>query len=530
MPELRSHDVTSDGPPSTRTVRRRARRHGIPLAVASAALALIAACGGTGTPNGPSGDDPAAPSITTLGTGFDVVPAGTSFTAAFAVTPPSDDADVSCALRLDGEPLLDVPAPCTEGTIVLGPLAAGDTVEVSLVATTAAGAVASGSWSATAAAWAPFQRVGGAGDVLAVAGGGERLAILRDADADALHVLVRPVEVREAGVWSPPALTPVASLPRGRGAAIAWHGDTLAWLGEAASGSATVDRFAAAGSAWELTGSIALDWPVPFVAPRLSVSDALTLIGDGASGATGRWRASHAGAGISADESFGFGIGFPPATPGDLAGSAVAALGDVMLVGAPEAERYEGDLAYLPPNGRVLVAAPSAGSWETLAGGFASGPGSRIGAHLAVATAPTPVVFHAGAYMLSWSRVAFVAGEDDEPGGNELMLLGEMDLDSGAETPRAVAWLSVGLPPRPVRAADAVLAVALVAIGYEGGEVEVLGAPLTADAVPTPLGIVDGSGATGAGAWVGGALALPFGDEVVLYDLSVPPGGGPGGD
>lgn len=243
-------------------------------ALALLALSVLAACGtGDGSSGGPDTTGaPAAPTIMSLGSGFDLVPAATTFSAAFAVTPPSDGSSVTCVVTLDGALLLDVPAPCVAGEVELGPFAVDQGATLRLVASSAAGAEASATWSFTASAWAPYQRLVGTGAVLALAGSGARLAVLRDADADAggLQVFERPFAAREAGVWAPGPVALEASLPRGRGAAIAWNRDELGWLGAAVGGVAPLDRFAPDGTDWQRSQSVlGIDWAVPFSEPRL---------------------------------------------------------------------------------------------------------------------------------------------------------------------------------------------------------------------------------------------------------------------
>lgn len=499
-------------------------------ALALVALLVLAACGAPAQPNPDPDPDPASPSITVLGTGFASVPAGVTFTAPFAVAPPpgGSAADVACTLTLDGAPLLEVAAPCSEGEVALGPFDAGATPTLSLRASTAQGGEASASWSVGAAAWAPFQRLEGVGAVRALAGSDARLAVLRDTEEGALRVFERPLAPRQPGVWAPGPVALEATLPRGRGAAIAWHRDELAWLSDVVDGYVALDRFAPDGADWNQTRVGGFVWPGAFVEPRLAISARVSVVGDGAAGDGGRWWARHDQVDGFFGETSDFGGGFPAATPGDRAGAAVAALDDAFLVGAPGAIRYEGDDfgGALRPNGRVLVAAPDRFSVSQVSGGFGSGPSAEIGQHLAVVWTPTPVAFMVGARDAVWGRIVYVPPEEDDDGGDYDLfeVIGELELsDPDATLPWGARWLAVNVPPTDRSGPEGVLASALVAIGRDDGTVHLYVVPLVAGIAPIALGTLDAAGATGPGAWVGGALALPYGDDVVLFDLSAPP-------
>jgi len=484
-------------------------------------LALLVACGAPLLPDpDPDPDPPPAPAVTTLGTGFPIAPTGVAFTAPFAVAPPEGGADdVACRLELDGAVVLEVPAPCGDGEVVLGPFAAGGPYALSLTATTAEGGTVSATWTFNASRWAPFQRLEGIGAVRAIAGSDARLAVLRDADEHALAVYARPYVPPLPGAWAPTPVALEAVLPRGRGAAIAWNRQELAWMSEVEEAFIAIDRFVEDEGAWVQSRMAEMEWPAPFEAPRLAISDVLTVIGDGESGDTGRWWARHDRLDGWADETSDLGDGFPTATPGDRAGAAVAALGDVLLVGAPEAGRYEGDLAFLAPNGRVLAARAGDSGWETVGGGFGSGPGARIGEHLAVVWTGLPTAFMAGATNVTWARMVTRPPSDDDEGAGEeaLEVVGEL-----AEAETDAAWIAVNRPPVDPDTLEGVLAAALLAVGRPDGTVAVYLVPLAPGFDAIPVGTLPATGATGPGAWVGGALALPYGDAVWLFDLAQP--------
>jgi hypothetical protein len=168
------------------------------------------------------------------------------------------------------------------------------------------------------------------------------------------------------------------------------------------------------------------------------------------------------------------------------------------------------------PTGRVLLVATEAPAAVGLGGGFGSGPGSAIGRHLAVLDATSGVLFQAGARGIEWGRLAVVFSEDAEPGDpgeRVLTVLGSLELADAT-------WIAVAPPPS---LGGPTLLSALLAIGRPDGTVALSFVPLAGSAEAVPIGTIDAAEATGPGAWVAGALALPFGDDVVLYDAVPPP-------
>lgn len=456
--------------------------------------------------------EPAAPAIDQLGTGFAVAPAGVVFDAPYAVTAPDDGAAVACTLTLDGAPLATVD-PCTSGSVELGPFATGAGAELALVATTADGGEASAVWSFTTAAWAPFQRLELGGDVRALAGSDDLLAVLTDADTDALAVLRRPNAAIPAGTWAPAEAAVEDVLPRAGGHAIAWYRDQLAWLGAVEEGFAPVDFFTGdAEFGWGPSRILGVSWAGDFVgAPSFAVSNTVIVVGDGAAG-DGRWRARNGVSDVDLDETSDLEFVLEPPGPGEGAGTAVAALDDVVLIGGP-GYTFPGAEAF-SPNGRVQAVATADGV-EPRAGGFSSGPGSRVGEHLAVVWTPAPAVFMAGAFEVQWAQVRVRPGGDDGSDETVLEALGDLPLE-GAR------WIAVNVPPSRGGGGDTI-AAALLAVGLPDDTVALYFVPFAEGFDPTPLGTLDATGASGPGAWVGNALALPYGDAIVLYDLSAPP-------
>jgi hypothetical protein len=454
---------------------------------------------------------PADPTVTRLGTGFAVAPAGVTFDAAYAVEPPASGGATTCTLTLDGAPLATVD-PCTTGTVPLGPFAAGATPELRLVARTAEGGEATETWSFTTAAWAPFQRLEGDAPIVALAGSGARLAVLRTVPTDAVEVLERASVVATPSTWAPAPVdgaTTVAGV--GDLAAMAWNGDDLALMTHPIDDVVEVTRHREVAGVWTMPQATGVAWSDAFGAARLAVSDELTVIGDATVGDAGRWVAATPTGVI--DQADAWPDAYPAAVAGDLAGAAVAALGDVVAVGHPGAAP-----SGVPPvpNGRVLLVATEEPAAVGLGGGFGSGPGSAVGRHLAVLDATSGVLFQAGARGIEWGRLAVSVPDDAEPGDpgeRVLEVLGTLELADAT-------WIAVTPPPS---FGGPTLLAALLAVGLPDGTVALYYVPLAGSQEAISIGTVDAAGSTGPGAWVGQALALPFAADIVLYDAPPPP-------
>jgi hypothetical protein len=348
--------------------------------------------------------------------------------------------------------------------------------------------------------------------VRAIAGSGARLAVLRSVPSDAVAVLERPAGAAAAGTWAPAPLADAGGVVGfGPLAAVAWHQDELALLPLPIDGVVEVTRHREDASGWFTSRATGIVWTEPFGAPRFAVSDEVTVIGDATAGDGGRWVAATPVGYL--DETDSWPDAYPSAVAGDLAGAAVAALGDVVVVGHPGADASGPPAA---PNGRVHLIASELPAADGLGGGFGSGPGSEIGRHLAVADTPDPVLFQAGARDIEWGRVDVEFAGDAEPGDPGERVLNVLGSLSVADA----RWIAVA-PPPPSDVPT--LLSAFLAIGLPDDTVALYLVPLAGPTPPFELGSIDATGATGPGAWVGGALALPFGDDVVLYDAVPPP-------
>lgn len=481
-------------------------------AAAVLALVLLVACSAPAVPD--PDPEPTPATVASVGTGFAVVPADGVFDAPFAVAPPvgGNAADVACTFTLDGAPLATVAAPCATGSVELGPFAEGTEHALTLTATTAEGAEASATWSFRAERWAPFQRVEGDAPVVALAGSGPRLAVLRAVPSDGVAVLERASVPATPGAWTPAPVdgaTTVAGI--GDLAAMAWNGDDLALMTHPIAGVAEVTRHREVDGVWTMPQATGVAWSDAFGAPRLAVSDALTVVGDATAGDGGRWVAVTPTGVI--DQADAWPDAYPAAVAGDEAGASVAALGDVVAVGHPGAAPSG---APPVPNGRVLLVATEAPAAVGLGGGFGSGPGSAIGRHLAVLDATSGVLFQAGAFGVEWGRLEVLLPGDAEPGDpgeRVLTVLGSLELTDAT-------WIAVAPPPS---FDGPTLLSALLAVGRPDGTVALAFVPLAGSAEAVPIGTIDAAEATGPGAWVAGALALPFGDDVVLFDAVPPP-------
>jgi hypothetical protein len=103
--------------------------------------------------------------------------------------------------------------------------------------------------------------------------------------------------------------------------------------------------------------------------------------------------------------------------------------------------------------------------------------------------------------------------EPGDPGERVLTVLGSLEVADAT-------WIAVAPPPS---FGGPTLLSALLAVGRPDGTVALSFVPLAGSAEAVPIGTIDAAGATGPGAWVGHALALPFGADLVLYDAVPPP-------